>query len=74
MTPGARELLTKCSRQTVIVSSGDPRWEAIVELQRAGLVRLEWKNEGRMRAKASASAGIVVTDAGRAELAREAKP
>lgn len=63
MTPAARDLLTKCARQTVTSGVNAPEWQAVMELQRLRFVGV--KPITRFVAR------IEVTDAGRAELAKQ---
>lgn len=65
MTPGARDLLIKASRQTVTSNVGAPDWPAVLELQRLRFVSV--KPITKYVAK------IEVTDAGRAQLAQVQK-
>lgn len=72
MTPAALSVLQDCARRLVVVDSRDKRWAAFTELQKAGLIRLEWNTNGKLRAGSTPTAGIVLTEAGKAELAKGA--
>lgn len=42
MTRAAHALLHDCARGVVIVTPGDPRWEAVGELLGERMVRFDW--------------------------------
>lgn len=42
MTPSAHALLHDCARSVVIITPGDPRWDAVGELLGERMVRFDW--------------------------------